>query len=196
MSTPKDPLAQSQVRKHYYLDEYVVIAPKRSHRPFTVSDKHKSGLSVKKTHLPIEDDPAVYELTDEHGHWLVKAVKNLYPALSADNPKAYGQQEIVLETSREGTLFSQLPAEQITRVLQTYQQRVKALKQDSKIKHITVFKNHGFEAGASLAHTHSQITAIDFVPPRVAEEAAVFNKLYKRFGWDTNSPVFLYVGWG
>src|SRR5258708_20622198 len=33
-----------------------------------------------------------------------------------------------------------------------------------------IFKNHGPEAGASLAHLHSQIVGLSFVPPRVARE--------------------------
>jgi len=174
--------AQSQIRKHYYLDEYVVIAPKRNDRPFTISDKSKSGLSVKKGHMPIEGDPSVFEIKDDQGRWIVKVVENLYPALTIDNPKAYGRQEIVLETSAQGALFSSLPVAQITQVLSAYYARVQVLKKNPRLKHISIFKNHGFEAGGSLAHTHSQIIAIDFVPPQIEHERLVFAELYKRFG--------------
>lgn len=174
--------AAAQIRKHYYLDEYVVIAPKRGDRPFTLSDKHKDGVSVKKGNLPIEDDPSVFEITDDAGRWVVKVVKNLYPALTTRNPKAYGQQEIVLETNRQGSLFCDLSVEQISYVLKTYQQRVRAIKKDRRLKHISIFKNHGFEAGGSLAHTHSQIIAVDFIPPQIEREQAVFAQSYKRFG--------------
>src|SRR3990167_4332869 len=102
---PKELPALSQVRKHYYLDEYVVIAPKRSGRPFTVSDKPKTGLSIKRSHLAIEDEHPLFELRDSGGHWIVKVVKNLYPALAQDNPKAYGKQEIVLETNQANVMF-------------------------------------------------------------------------------------------
>jgi hypothetical protein len=36
----------------------------------------------------------------------------------------------------------------------------------------TVFKNSGPQAGASLEHLHSQLVALDFVPPAIAAELA------------------------
>ena len=41
-------------------------------------------------------------------------------------------------------------------------------------RHVQVFINHGKEAGASLAHPHAQVVALDFVPPAVEAALARF----------------------
>ena len=185
---------ESEIRKHYYLDEYVIIAPKRKDRPFSVEDKNAKEVSVKKTALPIEDDPSLFEIPDpqDKSKWKIKVVENLYPALSPQNPKAYGLQEIVLETRERNKLFSDLPVEHITQIFVAYRHRLEAMRRNKKIKHISVFKNHGFEAGGSLAHTHSQIVGIDFVPPPLAAEAQIFSKLKQQYG---GSPLGAALEW-
>jgi UDPglucose--hexose-1-phosphate uridylyltransferase len=183
---------ESEVRKHYYLDEYVVIAPKRKDRPFSVHEEHAKEVSVKKAALPIENDPSVFEIPDENGKWKIKVVENLYPALTAKNPKAYGLQEIVLETKESNTFFSNLPKEHIAQIFIAYRHRLEAMRRNKKIKYISVFKNHGYEAGGSLAHTHSQIIGIDFVPPNLAAEAQTFSKLKKQYG---GSPLGAALEW-
>jgi len=190
---PKDPQAKSQIRKHYYLDEYAVIAPKREDRPFTLRrSQPRSVVSVKQKELPIEKEPSLFEITDNRGRWLVKVVANKYPALSPVNSQSYGRQEIVLETSREGTPFYDLDTKQIINVLKAYQQRTLALRKDRKIKYISIFKNHGIEAGASMAHTHSQIIATGLVPPAVVAEDKIFSQLKKRYG---SSPLGAALEW-
>ena len=39
------------------------------------------------------------------------------------------------------------------------------------------FKNHGVEAGARLAHAHSQIVATPIVPPAITHEAVSYTHL-------------------
>jgi len=52
--------------------------------------------------------------------------------------------------------------------------RARDLEASGRHAYIQVFKNRGREAGASLRHPHTQITALPFVPPRVEEEEARF----------------------
>ncbi len=179
----KNPYSRSQVRKHYYLDEYVVIAPKRENRPFTVrKSSGQDAVSVKQKNLPIENEKSLFEIKDRNGDWLVKVVKNKYPALSTASRQAYGHQEIVLETSHEGTPFYDLPIKQIELVLNAYQNRALELRRDPKVNYVSIFKNHGIEAGASMAHTHSQIIATQIIPPGIENEEKVFTKLKQQFG--------------
>lgn len=179
----KNPSSRSQVRKHYYLDEYVVIAPKRENRPFTVrKSSGQDTVSVKQKNLPIENEKSLFEVKDRNGNWLVKVVKNKYPALSPTSKKAYGHQEIVLETSHEGTPFYDLPITQIEHVLNAYQNRTVNLRKDPKVNYVSIFKNHGIEAGASMAHTHSQIIASQVLPPGVEAEEKIFTKLKQQYG--------------
>ncbi|MFM8274455.1 MAG: galactose-1-phosphate uridylyltransferase, partial [Gemmata sp.] len=55
-------------------------------------------------------------------------------------------------------------------VLIAYRERMRALARDPRLAHVAVFKNVGAEAGASLAHSHSQMIATPVVPDLVRAE--------------------------
>lgn len=166
----------TEVRRDYLHDYYVLIAPKRRDRPYdTASHDHPLVETSDSPRLDLQ--PSTYELPGPNGQWLVKVVANKYPALSADNAQAYGFQELVIDTPLANVAFGELPAEQIGNVLLAYQQRSRTLKQHPHIKYVSIFRNDGYEAGASLAHAHSQIIALPFIPPRLLQESITIEQL-------------------
>ena len=50
-------------------------------------------------------------------------------------------------------------------MLIAYQERYNVLKKNHKLKFITIFKNHGWASGTSLAHPHSQLVATPIITP-------------------------------
>jgi UDPglucose--hexose-1-phosphate uridylyltransferase len=161
----------SEMRRHYFHDDFVIIAPKRNLRPdnfATANPTHKLE-TAESPH--IERDPSHFEVTDSRGKWLIKVIGNAFPALSTDNPKAYGAQEIVIETPRHNQEFSELPVSHIEKIIETYQNRITQLKKIPGIRYVQVFKNDGPKAGASIAHAHSQIVALPIEPPAIRREA-------------------------
>lgn len=169
---------KAQVRKHYWLDQYVVIAPKRTHA-LHHKDYAKTGILKEP---PLEAEKSVYELKKPDGDWAVKVIRNIYPAFSMDNPAAYGVQEVVLETNPTGVPFGQLDVAQIKNLLHVWCQRVSELSSDPKINYVSVFHNNGLEAGASVKQTHSQIIALAQAPPQVVHEAEAYARLKKQYG--------------
>lgn len=176
------PVPRSELRKHYFLDRYVVIAPKRKLRPDSLGHSANSHATETATSPAIEQARSIYEINDSAGNWLVKVISNKFPALTLDNPKAYGKQEIIIETPQHNVEFSELPIIQIERILQIYAIRLAALRQIPGIRHVAVFKNDGAKAGASIAHAHSQIIALPIVPPHLAHEAAALNDYANEYG--------------
>jgi UDPglucose--hexose-1-phosphate uridylyltransferase len=172
----------SELRKHYFLDQYVVISPKRALRPHDLGIRESTHKAETPTSPAIEDDPAVFQVPDGHGGWHVKVINNKFPALSLTNPKAYGKQEVVIETPEHNVEFSQLPLMQIERIFAAYRQRTMTLRKLPDIRHVTVFKNDGPLAGASIAHAHSQIIALPVVPPLLATESAMMQSYYDEYG--------------
>lgn len=173
----KDPaVSSSQLRKHYFLDRYVVIAPKRNLRPEDMSIRNLEHTTETTTSPAIEHDRAIYEIKNRRGQWLVKVINNKFPALTLDNPNAYGKQEVIIETPRHNVEFSALPLVQIERIFAAYAQRTAALRQIKSIRHVAVFKNDGPKAGASIAHAHSQIIALPIVPPLLGHEAQAMSE--------------------
>jgi UDPglucose--hexose-1-phosphate uridylyltransferase len=61
-------------------------------------------------------------------------------------------------------------------------ERLAMLSDRGDIAWSTVFKNSGARAGASLEHVHSQLVALDFVPPAMLGELAVAGRTADPFG--------------
>jgi UDPglucose--hexose-1-phosphate uridylyltransferase len=66
--------------------------------------------------------------------------------------------------------MSELNAEELCSVLQTYAARLRYWREDGRFQYGLIFKNQGPRAGASLAHVHSQLIALLSVPPAVSGE--------------------------
>lgn len=177
---------KSEIRKDYIQEKYVIIAPKRGHRPHDTV----RTLRVK----PIEKNVCVFcpekikkgnkilllsKATVEKGEpWSVISIANKFPSVSPDNAKAYGRQEVVVETPDHLKEIEDIPEARITEILNVYAKRTLAISKDKKIDYILVFKNDGGAAGASLQHAHSQIFATEFLPPHI-EDKSVRSQIYK-----------------
>jgi UDPglucose--hexose-1-phosphate uridylyltransferase len=165
----------AEIRRHYYLNRYVVIAPKRHLRPGSFGGDRQAHRTETADSPALELEPAIYQVTDEQGNWQVKVIANAFPALSLDNPKAYGHQEIIIDTPEHNREFSDLPLNHIERIFDAYINRHHALSALPGIEYVSIFKNDGPKAGASIAHAHSQAVAWPLVPPDVQAEADVIN---------------------
>lgn len=157
--------AESEMRRDYIYEEYAIIAPKRHARPFDMrGGDHPLIETASSPHL--NDQTAIDTLPSPLGGWPVVSVENKFPAISLSTPKAYGQQELVVDTPLSNTSPGQLSLESMQDVLHMYQRRIIALKKLDHIRYVQVFKNDGHRAGASLAHAHTQIFALPIIPPR------------------------------
>ena len=126
--------------------------------------------------------PTIYSLPDGKGSWRLRVVSNKYPALRAggssenrregiyDYMDGLGIHEVIIETPGHDLRLEQMPEAAIADVLKTFMQRVNELKKDPGIKYVMIFKNHGRNAGASLAHPHSQLVGMPLAPLRVMQE--------------------------
>ncbi len=162
---------KSEIRKDYFLNKYVIITPKRSKRP---RDLREKTILEPKVPCPFceENLEKKYFVKTYNGgkKFLAKVLKNKFPVVTEDNPKSYGKQEVIVETSKHGIEFADLSVSQLERILKIYADRTKIISQDKKIDYILVFKNDGGKAGASIFHAHSQIFASQVLPPDVLEE--------------------------
>jgi len=168
-------MRRPEIRKDYIQEKYVIIAPKRGKRPH---DTPNMQDSPRKQMVPacifcpenLQDVPSLYQKGNKDD-WQIKVIANKYPAVSLDNPDAYGQQEVVIETPDHTLELEHLSIDQITDLLEAYSERTKEISKNSKIEYILIFKNDGGVAGASLQHAHSQIFATQFMPPHLFDKS-------------------------
>jgi galactose-1-phosphate uridylyltransferase len=68
-----------------------------------------------------------------------------------------GAHEVIIESPRHDQTIGTLPCSQLELVLNCYRERFCALLEDPRIELVTIFRNHGEQAGTSLIHPHSQL---------------------------------------
>ncbi len=166
---------KQEIRKDYIQEKYVIIAPKRGKRPHDtiIPKKHqKKKLDSSCIFCPqnINNVSSLY-LKGEKSNWDIKVIANKFPAVSLDNKKAYGQQEVVIETPDHTKELEDLSVNHIAELLEAYSQRTKVISHNKNIEYILIFKNDGGVAGASLQHAHSQIFATKFLPPHLLDKS-------------------------
>jgi UDPglucose--hexose-1-phosphate uridylyltransferase len=100
------------------------------------------------------------------------------PAPDLDGPtaSALGRAEIVLYTSRHEASFGELSPSELGRVLAVWTDRSRELWADPSHRYVAVFENRGGTAGATIAHPHGQIYAVDRLPPVVAAKDAAHTR--------------------
>jgi UDPglucose--hexose-1-phosphate uridylyltransferase len=94
--------------------------------------------------------------------------------------KATGHHEVLIESPVHTEHPAKARVSQLTYVIQAYRDRVSELSSKSYVKFISIFRNHGREAGASLAHPHSQIIALPIIPRNIQEELKKSQEFWKR----------------
>jgi UDPglucose--hexose-1-phosphate uridylyltransferase len=164
---------KSEIRKSYLLNKYVIITPERAKRP---RDINEQTIIKRTTSCPFCPENIIKERiideikTKDDKSWQILSVNNIYPAVTLDNTKAYGTQEVIIETPDHSKELEGLEEDEIESLLRMYGKRTKALSEVKDIDYILCFKNQGSKAGASVVHAHSQVFATNIIPPDIHEE--------------------------
>jgi len=131
-----------------------------------------------------------------HRGWLVRGFNNLYAAFSPPSDggekkrvrlreflgEAVGAHEVVVESPVHDEHPGVASVGQLGLVVDAYLERLEALCAEPYVRYVSIFRNHGLEAGASLSHAHSQIIATPFVPRLVREEVEASRRFWKKNG--------------
>lgn len=185
---------------------WVVIAPERSLRPMALEGaepRHRVGAEVRpcpfcagrECDTPNEVFAIREPGTERDGAgWQLRVVPNMFPAVrkvkSDDSAgggffrsmPGFGRHEVVIESPEHVQNPALLPDNLFRDVFIAYRERVKAFAADPALSYVSVFKNVGAEAGASLGHCHSQIIALTLIPDIIQQELRVTEEHFSRTG--------------
>lgn len=170
---------KSEIRKDYFLDKYVIITPGRSKRPRDIKEQ---TVLTRTSVCPLCTENIKKEKVLEEikiGRDRIISVANIFPAVTLDNKKAYGKQEVIIETTEHNKELAELSEENIEGVLKMYAQRTEAISKIKNIDYILCFKNQGSKAGASIIHPHSQVFATEMLPPEIQEELVCLQSYWR-----------------
>jgi UDPglucose--hexose-1-phosphate uridylyltransferase len=129
-----------------------------------------------------------------HKNWLIRCVPNLFPAFAppkdpADQENimknesfgcAIGHHEVLAESPNHDDDPADTELPQLLHVINAYIDRLRELSAKPYVRYVSIFRNHGAEAGASLSHAHSQIIATPFVPTIVDKELAASKNFWSQ----------------
>jgi UDPglucose--hexose-1-phosphate uridylyltransferase len=113
----------------------------------------------------------------------VLAYSNDFPALTVnpDEPSIvgselspvapnYGACEVILYSAQHNASLHDLSVTHLTRLVDLWTERQRALSHDPRIKYVFPFENRGQEVGVTMLHPHGQLYAYPFVPLKVQTE--------------------------
>lgn len=173
----------NELRRNYVFDQWVIIAEGRGRRPHEFSGrKREKGDAAGCFFCPGSEGKTPPEIgrVEEKGRWIIRTFPNKFAATASEwgrmkssllsSMPAYGKHEVIVETPDHDKCLGDLPVKHIARLLDVYAGRIIENRRDMKIKYVLVFKNHGAEAGTSLAHSHSQVISLPMVPSSVQDE--------------------------
>lgn len=169
----------------------VLVATARGMRP-----KKAEELAPRDTRARVETCPfcpgnehmtppaiATFDTPNRDAGWSIRIVENLYPVLgdNRQNPNlafglqqtidGYGRHEVIIDNDQHGIGVHEMSCDHLVTLFGAYRSRMEQLyAADRRLRYVLVFKNFGPAAGASIAHTHSQMIATPVVPDNVTAE--------------------------
>lgn len=185
---------ESELRQDLVTGDWVIIATARARRPddFVLTERVDTRDAVDLFADPEksgqEKDVLIYR--DQNGEWTLRVFPNKFPAVSrgrsaralsegpyfAMNGVGYHEVVVLRDAERHLALLSD---HQLAELIDAYQERYLALMNKPNINYIQIFHNHGKEAGASIAHPHSQLMAIPVIGPYVESMLAGATQFYQ-----------------
>lgn len=147
--------------------------------PFCVGNEHKTPPEI-----------AAYPASSG---WQIRIVENLYPVLGDERSQVnltlglqqiidgYGRHEVMIDHNQHGVAIHEMSVEHLAMLFGAYRERMSQLfAGNPRLKYVLVFKNFGPAAGASIAHTHSQLIAMPVVPENVQNEVDNSQAFYRK----------------
>ncbi len=195
----------SQLRYDEVSKDWVVIAPGRGKRPEQYK-RQRTHIEMDLKDCPfcnlaVDAKPVLAvsrgaQITDGSlpSDWSLAVIPNKFPAFCVPaggsvckhkigpvyhSMDAAGFCEIAItrdHNSHIGTM--DLPA--VEELISAYQTRYLELKKNKFVKYISIFHNHGVEAGASQPHPHSQIITSPLIDVDLVSALANSKKYYRK----------------
>jgi len=197
----------SELRFDLISKDWVVIATGRAKRPEKFKKEKRAQIIVPEKdcpfcHLKTQEKPVLIYAGGKKittgsqipENWTTAVVPNKFPAF-LPQPKfekktegdlyqtmnAVGFCEIVVTRDHEKSL-ALLPDIQMQEVLDAYQQRYLSLMKEKFVNYVSIFHNHGLEAGATQPHPHSQIITTPLIDVDLERALANSGNYHKKTG--------------
>ena len=200
----------SELRYDVISKDWVIIATGRGRRPETFKKEKRIKKEISRKLCPfchIEPGTKII-LAFSHNkeipldtilpgsipkNWTTIDIPNKFPAFSPQDGleertegklykamNAVGFHEVIITRDHKRQM-AQFSVPQIKEVIDVYQKRYLQLMTKKFVKYISIFHNHGVEAGASIAHPHSQIITTPLIDSDLQRALWHSKRYYKKY---------------
>ena len=145
------------VRKHPISGEPILYAPGRAGRPNAFGREDGDACPF----CPGNESLTPPEIAHTGDPWRVRVFPNKYPATPGH--------EVIVDSNRHGATFESI--DNASELVAMYIARYRA---HADAAYVSLFRNDGERAGASIEHIHSQLMPVAFLPPRIERHLAAF----------------------
>lgn len=190
----------SELRQDLVTGDWVVIATGRAKKPedfiyqkeesnISVNDENKTCVFCYPEETGQEKDVLIYER--EKGDWSLRVFPNKFPAFSRGKKMKHfeegpyfgmdgvGYHDLIVTRDHERQI-AQMDILEVAEIIDAFQSRYIDLMNKKSVNFIEIFHNHGKEAGASIAHPHSQLAAIPVISPYIKGELDGAESYYRQ----------------
>ena len=188
------------MRKDYLLERSVIVSTKDRKNtsskkcPFCPGNESMTNPSMLAL---VAKDGMLQRLQDSDDFfvkdWCVRVFESKNPAVSispensySDLPlysePAYGYHYIVVASSKHAETFATLDVEQWGNTLVVIQDRLRWLYTQKGVTYISIFINHGKNAGAVIDHPHVNMISFSNIPPVIEAEAEASHRILNEKG--------------
>lgn len=173
----------SEIRYDRLHDTHVLITPERLHRPDFSPKRENRTLNVGCPFCEGNESMTPKEIfairpADSFANstgWQTRVVPNLYKAVAIEAPhlhhegtfgywEGFGAHEVIIDTPKHHLTMASWSHEEMVAWFKTLRQRVGDLRRDHRLTYISLFKNEGSDAGATMEHCHTQLIALPLIP--------------------------------
>ena len=189
-----------EVRKDYIVERSVIVSSKakKTHNskkcPYCPGNESMTSPSLLSL---VAKDGMLQRLQDSDDYfvkgWCVRVFESANPAVStsaensySDRPlysePAYGYHYVVVVSSKHSDTLATIDIEQWSNVLVVIQDRLRWLYTQRGVSYVSIFVNHGKEAGSVVDHAHVNIVSFSNIPPIIDDESESSHKFLNEKG--------------
>jgi len=148
------------IRHHPITGDPILFAPQRAERPRAFGNEAIERCPF----CPGNEADTPPEIARIGDPWRVRVFPNKFPPVEGA--------EVIVESRYHNLQFESLGPDR-NEIVRMYVERYRA---HADAAYVSIFKNNGERAGASIDHVHSQLVPLPFVPPRIAREGEAFGR--------------------
>ncbi len=148
--------------------------------PFCPGNEDKTPPAV----AVYTDHGVLFDGAERIRNWHIRVFPNLFAAMVPDPETptrewiaipGHGYHEVIVDSSDHWDSPADFSKEHMELIFEAYKNRYSHYRYMSGVGYISIFKNRGDAAGATLSHTHSQVVALPILPPLMKQEVAAIS---------------------